>query len=89
MFGWKKTAALEAELYTADKEIKRLEFRERELADVIRRQDQLIFQMSQQTSWDSMRPFFQKLNAETQRRMIDESHRMQTILIPEMIKAYK
>lgn len=89
MFGWKKLAALEAELYMADKEIKRLELRERELADIIRRQDQLIYTMSQQANWGAMLPTFSKLLEDTRRRMKAESDRMTTILIPEMLKAYK
>lgn len=87
MFGWKKTALLEAELYAADLEIKRLELRERELVDIIRRHDQLIYQMGQQSSWETMRPFFQALQKQTAQRQREESNRMTQVLIPEMMKA--
>lgn len=58
------------------------------LVALLRNQDQLIFQMSQCGSWPEMRPHFQVLLAGTMARMQDESDRIQTLMIPEIRKAY-
>lgn len=54
----------------------------------IRTMDQLIFQMSQCSSWQQMQPLFASLKIETDTRMHDESNRIQELLIPELKKAY-
>lgn len=58
------------------------------LVATIRQMDQKIFRMSQCSNWDSMRPIFLELLADTNLRMADESRRIQTLLIPEIRKAY-
>lgn len=62
---------------------------EQALTVKIREMDQLIFSMSQCTSWEEMRPIFAKLQAMAGARMIDESDRIKQVLIPEMQKAYR
>ena len=69
--------------------IKLLEASELKLMGQIRDMDQLIWDMSQQTSWDQQRPIFQTLLAATNRRKSLESDRIQTLLIPEMQKTYR
>lgn len=66
-----------------------LESSELNLMVQIRDMDQLIFRMSQCTSWDQMRPIFNQLQAPVEKRMSDESDRIKTLLIPEMQKAYR
>lgn len=58
------------------------------LVATIRQMDQRIFRMSQCSSWDQQRPIFQELLADTNLRMQNESRRIQTLLIPEIRKAY-
>jgi hypothetical protein len=58
------------------------------LVATIRQMDQKIFRMSQCTSWPQMQPIFLELHNETMARMQDESRRIQTLLIPEIRKAY-
>lgn len=55
----------------------------------LRDMDQLIFAMSQCTSWDQMQPIFLKLKTLTDARMIDESNRIKNVLVPEMQKVYQ
>lgn len=69
--------------------IRRLEDSELKLMVQIREMDQLIFRMSQCTSWEQMRPIFNELQGPTNQRMIAESDRIKTLLIPEMQKAYR
>lgn len=66
-----------------------LERSEMVLMSKIRDMDQLIFSMSQCTSWEEMQPIFAKLKTFTDARMIDESNRIKQVLIPEMQKAYR
>lgn len=65
------------------------EDREMALMQRIREMDQLIFAMSQCSSWTEMQPIFAKLKTFTDARMIDESRRIESVLIPEMKKAYR
>lgn len=58
------------------------------LVATIRQMDQKIFRMSQCSSWPDMQPIFLELHSETMARMTDESRRIQTLLIPEIRKAY-
>ena len=99
IFNWKlkaRIAQLEASLAEKNRlfEIqqqgwKESEARELALAVKIREMDQLNFTMSQCVSWTDMRPVFAKLKTFTDARMIDESYRIKTVLIPEMQKAYR
>lgn len=58
------------------------------LVACIRQMDQKIYRMGQCLSWKEMQPVFESLHDETQRRMADESRRIQTLLIPEIRQAY-
>lgn len=73
----------------AKRKVSELQSSELALMVKIRDMDQLIFSMSQCSSWEEMRPIFLKLKTFTDERMIDESKRIQTALIPEMQKAYR
>lgn len=73
----------------SNEKIAKLEASELALMSKIRDMDQLIFSMSQCTSWEQMQPIFVKLKTFTDARMIDESNRIKTLLIPEMQKAYR
>ena len=73
----------------AKQEIAKLEASELQLMGQIREMDQLIYRMSQCTSWESMRPIFNELQAPAERRMREESNRIRDVLIPEMKKAYR
>lgn len=59
-----------------------------DLIRTLRDMDQLIFMMSQCTSWESMRPHFNKLQSGTETRMRIESDRIRDVLIPEIRAAY-
>lgn len=96
IFGKKRIAELEKELSNITacyrnetNEINRLEASEYQLMTKIREMDQLIFAMSQCTSWEQMQPIFAKLKTFTDARMIDESNRIKQVLIPEMQKTYR
>lgn len=58
------------------------------LVAALRQMDQKIYRMSQCMSWPQMQPIFAELLGETMGRMQDESRRIQTLLIPEIRKAY-
>jgi hypothetical protein len=73
----------------AEQKIAALEASELRLMGQIREMDQLIFEMSHKMSWDEQRPIFQRLLAQTNRRMKAESDRIANLLIPEMQKAYR
>lgn len=88
IFG-KKEKALRDALTIQFTTIRQLTTRELEAQRKIREMDQLIFAMSQCTSWEEMRPIFAKLKTFTDARMIDESNRIKQVLIPEMQKAYR
>lgn len=97
-FGWKakaKIEELENEFIkrTSELGVERIEHdNTKRLNDqlilTIRRMDQQIFNMSQCTDWNSMRPIFNNLNIGTTERMKIESNRIQNLLIPEIRKAY-
>lgn len=104
LFNRKRVARLEAalahekELYsrallehrsTTERRIAALEASELKLMGTIREMDQAIYRMSQCPDWERMRPIFAELNDLTQRRMIAESDRIKSVLIPEMQKAYR
>lgn len=55
----------------------------------IRNMDQLIFRMSQCSSWPAMRPIFLELLEGTNRRMEAESRRIEALLVPEIIATYR
>lgn len=88
LFG-KKRQILEKAIETQRGQLAQGSIREMDLQRKIRDMDQLIFSMSQCTSWEEMRPIFAKLKTFTDARMIDESNRIKTLLIPEMQKAYR
>ncbi len=60
----------------------------KELADVIRSSDQLVFQMSQCTSWPQMQQYFKKLQEGQQARQRAESNRITEILRRELLQVY-
>lgn len=80
---------LDSEKIESSDRIIELEASELALMVKIRDMDQLIFSMSQCSSWDQMQPIFAKLKTSTDKRMIDESNRIKQVLIPEMQKAYR
>lgn len=95
LFGRKRIAQLEESLEDQKRILniqqmgwKESETRELALMSRIRDMDQLIFAMSQCTDWPSMQPIFAKLKTFTDARMIEESKRIEKVLIPEMKKAY-
>lgn len=88
LFG-KKATALETVINSQKATIRRLAASELEAHRKIRDMDQLIFAMSQCSSWEQMKPIFIKLQAMADKRMIDESNRIKQVLIPEMQKAYR
>lgn len=64
------------------------ESRIRELADIIRENDQLIYNMAQKTSWPEQRPLFNQLQAGQESRMKAESNRIGAIMQKELIDVY-
>ena len=54
----------------------------------IREMDQLIYDMSQKSSWETMRPLFNVLQAGQEYRMKQESKRIGHIVIKEIERAY-
>lgn len=64
------------------------EFRMRELADIIRENDLLIWNMSQRTSWPEQRPFFNDLQTGMEARKTAESNRINDIMRKELIGVY-
>jgi len=96
MFGWKAKYKQLASEYTVlieahDDRLKVIENQEQtinEMADTIRNMDQLIFQMSRKTDWSSMRPLFNQLQTDQERRMKTESNRISNIMRRELISVY-
>lgn len=98
LLGRKARAALDAlekehrELATAHMryidEVNQLRQANDKLIKTLRDMDQLIYIMSQKTSWDAMRPTFQQLNEGTKGRMEIESGRIRNLLTNEVRKAY-
>lgn len=85
----RKAKAQEVVIKAQAATIAKLEASELYLMGQIREMDQLIFRMSQASSWDQMRPIFHDLKYRTDHRMKLESDRIATVLIPEMKKAYR
>lgn len=52
----------------------------------IREMDKLIFQMSQLSNWSDQRPYFAELLEGTERRRLDESNRIGSLVITELGK---
>lgn len=88
-FGKKKIAELECLTKSQITTIRRQAASVLELQRKIREMDQLIFSMSQCISWDQMQPIFARLKTFTDAHMIDESYRIEKVLIPEMQKTYQ
>jgi len=91
LFGRKARAELHALRVSLDLtriDLDKAESRIRELADIIRENDQLIYQMAQKTSWDQQRPLFNQLQAGQESRMCAESNRINSILQKELIEVY-
>lgn len=95
LFGKAKIAQLEAEIAQerarADRMTAEVHFSQNRveyLVRTIRDMDQLIFNMSQCTSWESMRPYFTALNDGVTSRKVAESNRINDMLRPELIKTY-
>lgn len=60
----------------------------RELADIIRENDQLIHQMAMLNTWDAMRPLFNELQFGQESRMKAESNRINDIMRTELVEVY-
>lgn len=58
------------------------------LVRTLRDTDDAVFNMTQQTSWDGMRPAFNKLQENMLVRKHAENNRIAEILRPELIKTY-
>lgn len=58
------------------------------LVRTIRDTDQEIFNMSQKTTWDGMRPGFNKLLDEVTARKVAESKRIADIMRPQLTETY-
>lgn len=89
LFNRRRVAELEKANKNLNRRLQKWENDELSLMSKIRDMDQLIFSMSQCSSWDQMRPIFAKLKTFTDERMIDESNRIRQVLIPEMQKVYR
>ncbi len=89
LFGKKKTLAQANVIKAQALTIAKLEASELQLMGQIRDMDQLIFNIQQCSSWEQMRPLFNKLQEPMERRKQLESERIQAVLIPEMKKAYR
>lgn len=90
-FGWKakaKVEALDRACNILQDELDARNATIRELADIIRENDQLIYNMAQKTDWPSQRPFFNKLQSGQESRMKAESNRINDIMQKELIKVY-
>ena len=57
-------------------------------ADTIRAMDQLIYQMGQSSSWESMRPYFNQLQSAATPRQRTESDRINNLLRGELLSVY-
>lgn len=94
MFGRKtkalqqQTAAQQAQLDQYSRELQTSAVERDRLIKTIRDMDQLIFLMSQGTSWEQQRSHFNELQIGTEARMQAESARIRDVLIPEIRKVY-
>ena len=91
-----KIEALEAEVTRLGSELieaQSIAAKEREAmarqANMIREMDQLIFQMSQCLSWDTMRPYFNQLQALQETRQKAESAMIGRLVRQRVIEVYK
>lgn len=60
----------------------------REMADEVRSMDQLIYRMTQCTTWETMRPIFNQLQEKQTKRQIEESNRIGDIMRKELLSVY-
>ena len=81
LFGKKRMAELERANALLDEQVFLL-------ITEIRSMDQDIWDMSQQLSWERMQPYFRNLQVDMEHRKQEESRRIESVLIPEMKKAY-
>jgi hypothetical protein len=91
-FGRKARAeitTLNARIDSLNRDLIYADDRIRELADIIRENDQLIWNMAQRTSWAEQRPFFNDLQVGMERRKSDESSRIGEILRHELLEVYR
>lgn len=58
------------------------------LAKMLHQQDQDLWTMSQQPSWERMRPYFAQMMEHVNDRKVIENERIKTILIPELNRTY-
>lgn len=70
------------------RQLRQVETERDQLLTLIRQMDQEIWNMSQRTSWEGMRPHYVKLLNATNERKELESRRIRDLLIPEMRKTY-
>lgn len=71
-----------------EEQIRDLEKQNKALYDALRFVDEKIWLMSQQPSWDRMRPLFQTALEATNERKNIEHKRINDLLIPELKKVY-
>lgn len=92
LFGRKarvELAAAKARMDDMNLELMHCDDRIRELVDIIRENDQRIFNMSMQSSWDKMRPIFNQMQVGQESRMRNESNRINDILKTELLEVYR
>src|SRR6266446_1813137 len=58
------------------------------LVALLRQQDQLLYKVSQCTTWEQMRPYIRELCDGMYERMRDESDRIRSLMIPQIREAY-
>ena len=89
MIFFNKHAKLKADLAILEARCQALQNQIEYLVRTIRDMDQEIFNMSQRTSWDGMRPHFNKLHDEMIARKVEESKRIGELIRSEVIDTYK
>lgn len=93
LFGRKakaENAALREALRIEREEIAHLDQIHRELADIIRENDQAIYNISQcAPDWNRMRPIFNQMQVGQESRMRNESNRITNILKTELLEVYR
>lgn len=88
IFGRKRITELEKTVAESEAQRRALANQVEYLVRTIRDMDQEIFNMSQRTDWNSMRPHFNKLQEEMIVRKNAESKHIGEILRPELISTY-
>jgi len=58
------------------------------LVALLRQQDQLLYKVSQCTTWEQMRPYIRELCDGMYERMNAESDRIRALMIPQIREAY-